>query len=164
MRTAAIAILTLTLAGCASPYIGQPQTREKFVADMRDGGMFRNSEHFTVNRPLKTVVAETREYASKCLDVRVTRKLPREAVSSTTYRPQVTPVPDGATSLVVQEMYGDKEAGGMPPGGLFVFVAEMRAQGNTTAVDAYYVTGRGKILDALKQWTEGRKGGCPAFT
>ena len=51
----------------------------------------------------------------------------------------------------------------VPPGGIYGFVAEMRAEGGATRVDAYCVTGRGKILDWFTPWLEGHKDRCPAF-
>ena len=131
---------------------------------MKEGGLFRNSEQIAVKRPLKAVVADVREYASKCLEVEVSRRLKREAASSTSYRPKMTPEANGVVWLSVQELYNGKPSTGAPPGGLYSFAAELRAEGkNATRVDAYYLTGRGRMASWLKPWLEGKKDRCPAF-
>lgn len=153
----------LLLTGCAS-IDKHPQTQEEFVSMMKGGGLFTNKEQLVIKRPVKAVVADAREFASACLAVSVSRKLPREAASSTQYRPTIAPQPGGVTALSVQELYNGRPSRGAPPGGLFSFVAEMRAAGaGVTQIDAYYITARGKMLSGLKSWLEGQKQRCPAL-
>lgn len=159
-----ISLFLSVLTGCATN-IGLPQTRNEFVSMYKSGGLFRNAEHVTVNRPVKAVVADVTEYANKCLKVRVTTRPSyqyKEAGGSTTYIPKIGAGQNGMTALSVQEKYDDREQSGMPPGGMFTLVAEIRAAGNKTQVDIYHAA-RGKIADPLKQWIEGDKDRCPSF-
>jgi hypothetical protein len=153
------------LVGCATN-VGVPQTRDEFVSAYKSGGMFRNAEHIVVNRPVKTVVADVSEYASKCLKVRVTHGPSykyKEAGGSTIYLPKIESTRNGATALSVQERYNDRVQSGAPPGGIFTLVAEIRAAGsNKTQVDIYHAS-RDKIADPLKQWIQGGNRQCPSL-
>ena len=61
----------------------------------------------------------------------------------------------------MQEYYGRPEKG-MPPDGLYTFVAEFQPAGTkSTQLDIYYIATRGTISDALKQWAAGDKRACP---
>lgn len=162
-RTLALFVAPMTLAACAGVNY-HPQTKQQFVSDMKEGGVFRNKGQFVVKRSLKAAVADAREYADKCLNVGVSRKLQNEAPSSTQYHPTLA-TEAGVTTLVVQETYNGRPSRGAPEGGLFSFVAELRPAGaNSTQVDTYYITGRGKIGDYLQPWLEGQKQRCPGFS
>lgn len=160
-------LVAYAVVGCATPNIGVPQTREKFVSDMKAGGLFRNTETTSVGRPAKAVVADIKEYANKCLNVRVSAGPSmqyRSAGGSTTYRAKVETASNGVVALSVQEEYNDRPQKGMPPGGMYVFVSEIRSSGaNKTDIDIHYITSRGKIGDFLKQWANGKKSFCPSF-
>src|SRR5689334_5605840 len=133
-----LVLLACALAGCSS-IDKHPQTQEEFVSLIKGGGLFTNKEQVVVKRPVKAVVADAREFAAGCLEVDVSRKLRREAASSTQYRPNFSSAPGGVTTLSVQELYNGQPSRGAPPGGIFTFVAEMRAAGaNATQLDAYY--------------------------
>jgi hypothetical protein len=152
-------------AGCATN-IGVPQTRDEFVTMYKPGGLFRNVEHVTVNRPGKAVVADVKEYAKKCLTVRVTSgpnyRL-KEVGGSTTYHPKIETARKDVTTLSVQEEYNDRAQSGVPKGGIFTLVAEIGSAGkNKTRVDIYHA-GRGKIADPLKEWIDGDKHSCPSL-
>lgn len=154
-------ILSVLLSGCA---IGVPQNRDEFVTMYKPGGIFRNADHYTVNRPAKAVVADMREYSQKCLNIRVVNPpnyALREAGGSTTYRPKLEAVGKGKTTLSVQEEYNDRPMKGAPKEGLFTLVAEVCPAGKgQTQLDIYHAS-RGKIADNLKDWAEGKKHACP---
>jgi len=160
-----ISLFLSVLTGCATN-IGLPQTRSEFVKMYKPGGLFRSAEHVTVNRPVKAVVADTTEYANKCLKVRITNRPNyqyKEVGGTTTYIPKIGAGQNGMTTLSVQEKYNDRDESGVPPGGMFSLVAEIRAAGsNKTQVDIYHA-GRGKIADFLKLWIEGNKDRCPSL-
>lgn len=160
------------LAGCASaPY---PQTRDEFLSAYNWGGIAQNVEHITIDRPLKTVVAEIAEFAKKCLDIKVNLKrasrynLEKYGSASTappvTYNTKIEVTRNGTTALSVQEdnMANVKQSG-FPPGGYFTLVAEIRAVGkNKTQVDIYHLS-KAFIANPLKQWLEGGKRACPSL-
>jgi hypothetical protein len=150
-------------AGCA---IGVPQTRDEFVTMYKSGGIFSNAEHITVNRPMKAVVADVREFSQKCLNVRVTDSANyqlKEAGGSTTYHPKIETIRNNTTALSVQEEYNDQALSGAPKGGLFTLVAEISPAGKKkTQLDIYYPA-LGKIADPLKQWADGDKRFCPSL-
>lgn len=161
------------LAAACVANIGQPQTRDEYVAMMKPGGTFRNVEQTSVARPFKTVVADLTEYANKCLKIKTSRApnaATRETGTNTTYNPKLELVGGNAAALSLQEEYGvtgsasgTKHANsGLPPGGLYVLVAEMRsAASNRTDLSIYYTTGRAAFSDMLKKWAAGDKGRCP---
>jgi len=162
-----LAALATAVSGCASMNVGQPQTKDEFVSAMKEGGVFRNTENLSISRPFKSVVADVGEYAEKCLQVRSVAGPSyqyKSAGGSTTYRPKLEQQKGSGATLTVQEQYNDREQGGMPKGGLFVLVAEIRAaHGSQTDVNVYYVSGRGKIVDHLKEWATGDKRFCPSL-
>lgn len=151
-------------AGCA---IGVPQTRDEFVTMYKSAGIFGNAEHITVNRPVKAVVADVKEFSQKCLNVRVTNSANyqlKEAGGSTTYHPKIETARKDVTTLSVQEEYNDRALSGAPKGGLFTLVAEMSPAGKKkTQLDIYYPA-LSKITDQLKQWADGDKRSCPTLT
>lgn len=160
------------LAGCAST--GYPQTREEFLSAYNWGGIAQNVEHITVDRPIKTVVAEVAEFAKKCLDIKINLKrasrynLEKYGSASTappvTYNTKVEENRNGTTTLSVQEdNMANVKQGGFPPGGYFTLVAEIRAAGkNKTQVDIYHLS-KAYITNPLKQWIEGGKRACPSL-
>ena len=154
------------LTGCATS-AGLPQTRDEFVSGMKSGRLFTNVEKVIASRPVKAVVADVTDYAKRCLNVRATSGPSyqyKSAGGSTTYRPKIEAIQNGAVALSVQEEYNDKPQSGAPPGGIFVVVAEIRGAGNNkTQVDIYYLSARGKIVDPLKQWINGDKRLCPSL-
>ena len=155
-------LVAVALAGCES-IDKHPQTQEEFISQMKGGGLFTNKEQVVVKRSIKTVVADTRQFAAGCLEVDVSRKLRREAASSTQYRPTIA-TQAGVTTLSVQELYNGKPSRGAPPGGMYSFVAEMRPAGaGATQIDAYWISTRGKMLTGLKSWLDGQKDRCPAL-
>jgi hypothetical protein len=158
-----VLLTAASLAGCATN-IGQPQTRDEFVSMYKTGGMLNKVERATVDRPIKAVTADVADYAKKCLAVQRTRPGSyqlREVGGTTTYNPKLEAARPGVMALSVQEYYGRPEKG-MPPDGLYTFVAEFQPAGpKSTQLDIYYIATRGTISDALKQWAAGDKRACP---
>lgn len=158
-----VLLAAASLIGCAT-HIGAPQTRDEFVSMYKSGGLFSKVEHTTVERPLKAVTADVAEYTKKCLAVRTTRPVNyqlREVGGTTIFNPKLETARPGVTALSVQEYHGRPESG-MPPDGLYTFVAEFQSAGaKSTQLDMYYMSTRGGISDALKQWAAGDKRGCP---
>jgi len=164
-RALLIGVALAGLAGCANQNFGLPQSREEFVKVYKDGGMFRNAEHYTINRPKAAVVADLNQFATKCLNVRVTTTIRQGYAtdrSTATYHPRMVEAKGGITSLTVQETYRDKPEKGHPPGGLYSLVADMSARGGQTQLDIYHA-GRTAIAKSVKSWAEGDKASCPNF-
>ena len=161
------------LAAACVANIGQPQTRDEYVTLMKPGGTFRNVEQTSVTRPFKSVVADLTEYSNKCLRIKTGRgpnAATRETGTNTTYNPKMELTAANAAALSLQEEYGvtgsasgTKYANsGLPEGGLYVLVAEIRsAAANRTELSIYYTTGRAPFADMLKKWAAGEKGRCP---
>lgn len=163
-RAAMIGVVVAGIVGCAAN-VGLPQSREEFIKVYKNGGMFRNAEHYTISRPKAAVVADIDQFAEKCLRVKVTTTI-RQGYSSdrstTTYHTRMVEAKGGITSLTVQETYRDKREKGHPPGGLYSVVADMRARGGQTQLDIYHA-GRTPIANSIKDWAEGDKSSCPKF-
>ena len=163
-RTILIGMTAVILAGCAAN-IGLPQSREEFIKVYKDGGLFRNAEHYTINRPKSAVAADVGQFADKCLHVKVTTTIRQGYAmdrSTTTFHPKMVEAKGGVTSLTVQETYQDKPEEGHPRGGMYSLVADMRAQGGKTQLDIYHA-GRGPVAQSVKDWAEGKKSNCPNF-
>ena len=161
------------LASACVANIGQPQTRDEYIAVTKPGGTFRNVEQASVARSFKTVMADLTEYSNKCLKIRTARSAnyaAREGASATQYNPRIEHTGSGAAALSLQEYYetpgspsGTKYANsGLPEGGLYVLAAEIRsAASNRTDLSIYYTTGRAPFAEQLKKWAAGEKGRCP---
>jgi hypothetical protein len=166
IRVVTTVLAVSTLAACTTG-ARHPQTSSEFVSMMSSGGLFKNVEHVTVERPIKAVTADVSEYAKKCLAVVRTRAANyqlKEVGGSTTYRPKIQNVRPGVVTLSVQEDYGHPEPGA-PADGLITFVAEFQpAAKNQTQIDIYYISTRGSIGDVLKEWATGNKRGCPKLS
>ena len=159
-----ILCLMTGLIGCSGNF-GLPQSRAEFVKVYKNGGMFRNAEHLTINRPKQAVVADLQQYVDKCLYIKVTTTIRQGYAtdrSTATLHPKIVESKGGVTSLSVQETYRDKPEKGHPPGGLYTLVAELRARGSQTQLDLYHA-GRDAIADPLKKWAQGDTGSCPKF-
>lgn len=163
-RAVIFGVLTSGLMGCVTN-VGLPQTREAFVETYKSGGLFRNAEHYTINRSKSQVVADLRQFSDKCLNTKVTTTIRQGYMtdrSTTTYHPKIVEAKNGVTSLSVQETYRDKPEQGHPPGGLYTLVADVSASGGRTKLDIYHA-GRTPIANSVKDWAEGNKASCPKF-
>jgi hypothetical protein len=149
-----------------------PQSADEFLTTYNWGGLFQNKEKVAVDRPASAVTADVREYAKKCLDIKVNQKrAARYALdkygsgtggTAIPYNAKVGPLKSGATALSVQEVY-DKPPAGTPPDGMYTLVAEIHSVGRTkTEVNIYHLK-KPFLADPLKKWIEGDKGNCPAL-
>lgn len=163
-RVIMLGVLASGLLGCVTN-VGLPQTREEFVETYKDGGLFRNAEHYSINRPKAKVVADLRQFADKCLNIKVTTTIRQGYMtdrSTTTYHPKIVEAKNGVTSLTVQETYRDKPEQGHPPGGMYALVADVSGSGSQSKLDVYHA-GRTPIAKSVKDWAEGNKASCPKF-
>lgn len=149
-------------------HIGAAQTRDEFVAQMKDGSFkaLKNVESATISRPHRAVVSDVQEYSAKCLNVSITTGpnfALREVGGTMHYHAKVETNKEGVTTLAYQAEQGRETARyGAPPGGVYQLVAEIREnKGNATRVDLYYVIGVGSVAEHLKRWANGDKGNCP---
>lgn len=161
------------LTGCAGMgEVRYPQNPDEFLSVYNWGGIFQNVERITVNRPAGTVVANVKVFAKKCLDISVNRKrMGRYALDKygsgtgggpVTYNTKVGVIKNGSTALSVQESSNAKQSG-LPPGGMYTMVAEVRAAGrNKTQVNIYHLA-KPFIADPLKRWIVDGKRECPAL-
>jgi hypothetical protein len=168
-----ILLCLLPLAGCAGlTEVKFPQSADEFLSTYNWGGLFQNKENLAVNRPVGVVVADTREFAKNCMDIKVNKKrAARYAMDkygsgtrgdAIPYNAKVGPLQNGATGLSIQEVY-DQPQKGTPPGGMFTLVAEIRGVNKTkTEVNIYHLK-RPFLADPLKKWVEGDKRDCPAL-
>jgi hypothetical protein len=149
------------LTGCLSSTL--PQTRDEFVQIYKQGGAFRDTQRYTVNRPVDSVAADISKYAERCLNTSVVnRQIRNEARSATTYRPKMGTTRGGVKTLSVQKSFNGRNVAGAPPGGMFSLVAEFRPAGRKTKIDVYHA-GEGSIAEWLKKWAEGDTTRCPSL-
>lgn len=71
-------------------------------------------------------------------------------------------IKNGATALSVQES-GGSDLTGLPPGGMYTMVAEVRAAGKSkTQVNIYHLA-KPFLADPLKRWVKNEKRDCPGL-
>ena len=159
--------IILLVASCGY-HIAAAQTREEFKVQTKGGGLVSREEQTTVNRPLKTVVADVQAYADKCLNVRVTtgpNYALKEVGGTMLYHPKIDTNKEGVVTLSLQSESTRKSAmHGAPPDGIFMLVAEFRAAGtNATRIDLNYYITANSAVEHLKQWANGDQSRCPKF-
>jgi hypothetical protein len=168
-----VLLFLLPLAGCAG--MGEakhPQTADEFLSTYNWGGLWQNKESLAVNRPVGTVVADMREFAKSCMDIKVNKKRATRYATdkygsgtrgdAIPYHAKVGPLKNGATGLSIQEVY-DRPEKSAPADGMFTLVAEIRGSSKTkTDVNIYHLK-RPFLADPLKKWVEGDKQNCPAL-
>ena len=168
----AVLLCLLPLAGCTMPEAKYPQSADEFLTTYNWGGMFQNKENLAVDRPAGVVVADMKEFAKKCMDIKVNKKrMARYATDkygtgtrgdAIPYNAKVQPLKNGATGLSIQEVYEQPQKG-TPSDGMFTLVAEVRGVTKTkTEVNIYHLK-KPFLADPLKKWVEGDKRDCPAL-
>ena len=165
--------LVVFLAGCAGMDNAKyPQSADEFLTTYNWGGLFQNKESVTVQRPQAAVVADLREFAKQCMDIKVNkRRMGRYATDkysaapsqeSIPYNAKVAPLKTGATGLSIQEVLPNSPKG-TPADGMYTVVAEVRGVSKTsTEVNIHHLK-KPFIADPLKKWVEGDKRLCPAL-
>lgn len=170
-----MAMVLPLIAGCAamSTPARYPQNTEEFLKTYNWGGIFQNVERVTVDRPSGAVVGDLKEYAKQCLDIKVNKKRAgryaldkygnKPSSEPVTYNTKLGPIKNGATALSVQESGAVQGDPGMPPGGMYTLVAEVRPAGKgKTEVNIYHLA-KPFLATPLKRWVEGDKRDCPAL-
>src|SRR5215470_7283236 len=92
-----------------------PQSADEFLTTYNWGGLFQNKETVAVERSSSAVTADVRDYAKKCLDIKVNKnRAGRYALDkygsgtggdAVPYNAKVAPLKSGAIALSVQEVY-----------------------------------------------------------
>jgi hypothetical protein len=169
-----MALVIPVLAGCAATEtaVQYPQNADEFLAAYNWGGWFQNVERVSVERPLGAVVADMRQYAKQCLDIKVNRKRAaryaldkygnKPSSEPVTYNTRVGLIKNGATALSVQEWNGVEQKGA-PPGGPYTLVAELRAAGKARTELSVYHLAKPFLADPLKRWAANDTRDCPAL-
>lgn len=163
----ALTPIVFFLSSCGY-HIGAAQSRDEFVAQMKDGSFkaLKNVETTTISRPFKVVVSDIQEYSAKCLNVSITtgpNLAFREVGGTMHYHSKIETNKEGITALVFQAEQGRESARhGAPPGGLYQLVAEIQEnKPNATGINIYHVAGVGSVAEHLKLWAGGEKNRCP---
>jgi hypothetical protein len=169
-----IAMMLPVLAGCAAMNepTRYPQNTDEFLKTYNWGGIFQNVERMTVDRPSGAIVGDLKEFAKQCLDIGVNKKRAgryaldkygtKPSSEPVTYNTKLGPIKNGATALSVQES-GEVKDPGLPPGGRYTLVAEVRSAGKSkTEVNIYHLA-KPFLATPLKGWVEGNKRDCPAL-
>lgn len=157
---------TIFLVSACGYHIGAAQTREGFIEQTKGGGVLSRDEKFLVNRPIKSVVADLREYADKCLNKSVTtgpNYMIKEVGGTMHYHAKLdTPKPDYAIFSFQAEQGRVSARHGAPPGGIFHLVAQMHmADANSTRITLNHYIAVNSVAEQFKRWVNGDKGQCP---
>jgi hypothetical protein len=151
------------LVSCAFP---QPQTKAEFRNVVRRGEGQSEMYERVVDRPLDDVVASFRREEEQCLSRSIRRTTAQGAnVSSgeSHYRPTLNLLEAGRAELVVQVEHRPKPLGSeMPPGGYYLAIVDMVAQGARTHVTVYGPgVGHDDLMAAFGTWANGEQVSCP---
>ena len=165
LRTACAA-LSVLLAGCAQNY---PQNAQEF-REAVPGAFMAKLQTFEAKRPLRDVAKTFQARAPECLNVSV-RTVSQSATSYqnilAVYKATVVNHPQKA-ELHLQRDYksGVLVPGKVPPGGLYMLVADATAvDAKRTRIDIYGPSmGADVVIRAINGWATGENLGCPDMT
>jgi hypothetical protein len=167
MRTkTACAALCVLLAACAQNY---PQNAQEFRQAL-PGAFMGKVQTFEAKRPLREVAKTFQARAPECLNVSVRTV----SQSSTSYQNilavyKATVVNNAQKAeLHLQRDYksGVLVPGKVPPGGLYMLVADATAvDAKRTRIDIYGPSmGADVVIRAINGWATGENLGCPDMT
>jgi hypothetical protein len=167
MRTkTACAALCVLLAACAQNY---PQNAQEFRQAL-PGAFMGKVQTFEAKRPLREVAKTFQARAPECLNVSVRTV----SQSSTSYQNilavyKATVVNNAQKAeLHLQRDYksGVLVPGKVPPGGLYMLVADATAvDAKRTRIDIYGPSmGADVVIRAINGWASGENLGCPDMT
>jgi hypothetical protein len=154
------------LAACAQNY---PQNAQEF-RDAVPGAFMGKVQTFEAKRPLREVAKSFQARAPECLNVSV-RTVSQSSTSYqnilAVYKATVVNHPQKA-ELHLQRDYksGVLVPGKVPPGGLYMLVADATAvDAKRTRIDIYGPSmGAGVVIRAINGWATGENLGCPDMT
>jgi hypothetical protein len=167
MRTrTACAALCVLFAGCAQNY---PQNAQEFRVAV-PGAFMGKVQTFEAKRPLREVAKTFQARAPECLNVSV-RTVSQSSTSYQSilavYKATVVNNPQKA-ELHLQRDYksGVLVPGKVPPGGLYMLVADATAvDAKRTRIDIYGPSmGADVVIRAINGWATGENLGCPDMT
>jgi hypothetical protein len=158
--------LCLFLAGCAQNY---PQNAQEFRAAV-PGAFMGKVQSFEAKRPLREVAKTFQAHAQECLNVSV-RTVSQSSTSYqnilTVYKSTVVNNAQKAELHLQREFKsGVLVPGKVPPGGLYMLVADATAVDKArTRIDIYGPSmGADVIIRAINGWATGENLGCPDMT
>jgi hypothetical protein len=154
------------LAACAQNY---PQNAQEF-RDAVPGAFMGKVQTFEAKRPLREVAKSFQARAPECLNVSV-RTVSQSSTSYqnilAVYKATVVNHPQKA-ELHLQRDYksGVLVPGKVPPGGLYMLVADATAvDAKRTRIDIYGPSmGADVVIRAINGWATGENLGCPDMT
>jgi len=154
------------LAACAQNY---PQNAQEF-RDAVPGAFMGKVQTFEAKRPLREVAKSFQARAPECLNVSV-RTVSQSSTSYQNiladYKATVVNHPQKA-ELHLQRDYksGVLVPGKVPPGGLYMLVADATAvDAKRTRIDIYGPSmGADVVIRAINGWATGENLGCPDMT
>jgi len=158
--------LCVLLAACAQNY---PQNAQEF-RDAVPGAFMGKVQTFEAKRPLREVAKTFQARAPECLNVSV-RTVSQSSTSYqnilAVYKATVVNNPQKA-ELHLQRDYrsGVLVPGKVPPGGLYMLVADATAvDAKRTRIDIYGPSmGADVVIRAINGWAAGENLGCPDMT
>jgi len=158
--------LCVLLAACAQNY---PQNAQEF-RDAVPGAFMGKVQTFEAKRPLREVAKTFQARAPECLNVSV-RTVSQSSTSYqnilAVYKATVVNHPQKA-ELHLQRDYksGVLVPGKVPPGGLYMLVADATAvDAKRTRIDIYGPSmGADVVIRAINGWATGENLGCPDMT
>ena len=165
-KVPASTVMVLLLAGCAQNY---PQNAQEFRQAL-PGAFMGKVQTFEAKRPLREVAKTFQARAPECLNVSV-RTVSQSSTSYqnilTVYKATVVNNAQKAELHLQRDFKsGVLVPGKVPPGGLYMLVADATAlDAKRTRIDIYGPSmGADVIVRAINGWATGENLGCPDMT
>lgn len=166
-RLSLIATSSVFLSACGA--LGQPMSSGEFRETVK-GSSFATVETVDSSRPYEQVIESLRNRADACLAVTTTSSAPVfqgntmvTEHSRSAYKPTISTSPQGMELAVQVDFGAHTMIQKVPPGGMYILVADAVPAGAGTKVTIYRGTvGRAKeIGGAIRQWATGESSACP---
>ena len=169
MERRLLLIATSSVILCACGALGQPMSSGEFRETVK-GSSFSTVETVDTSRSYEQVVESLRNRANECLAVVTTSSGPVfqgntmvTEHSRAAYKPTLSTNSQGLELAVQVDFGAHTMVQKVPPGGMYILVAEASPSGAGTKLTIYRgKVGRAKeIGSAIRQWVTGESSACP---
>ncbi len=152
---AVVAISVTSLTGCSIP-----QTRAEYKSNS-----YTKQQSFSVARKLDVVVASLNKQAQACVNsLNSQTRSGVGSISTSTSMNMMTTTKTSANRAELTYRQKDNTMIGVPEDGLFLFVADLNAQGaDSTKVTFYSYGTSDSLVNAVREWAKGNDNSCHGY-
>ena len=160
MKKALIAAAAVSAAALSSCSLNYPKTRAEFT-----GHPDIQKETYTVSRNLDAVVASLDKQAKTCVNGEsVQTRMSGSMVTTSRDMYLMTVAKTSSSRGELTYRQGSNNTIGEPDGGMFMFAADLEAQGaKSTKLTLYHGYMQGTLINAIKEWSKGNTDTCQGY-